>query len=116
MKKAQAIDYARSISSSFFSSLGISELNPMNAPVTNITTENQNESFYQSFFYFMECYWYLAQLSDLLMYLFLAAVLWGVIDIALSWKKKEILVRYFEELPFLLRLSFSFLVLQNQLM
>lgn len=88
--KAQAIDYARSISSSFFSSLGISELNPMSPPVTNISTENQNEKFLSKFLlFFMEMLLVSGSvMSDLLYYLFLAALLWGVIDIALSWKKE----------------------------
>jgi hypothetical protein len=88
--KAQAIDYARSISSSFFSSLGISELNPMSPPVTNISTENQNEKFLSKFLlFFMEMLLVSGSvMSELLFYIFLASILWGVIDIALSWKKE----------------------------
>lgn len=88
--KAQAIDYARSISSSFFSSLGISELNPMSSPVTNISTENLNQKFLSKFLlFFMEMLLVSGSvMSELLFYIFLAALLWGVIDIALSWKKE----------------------------
>lgn len=88
--KAQAIDYARSISSSFFSSLGISELNPMSPPVTNISTENLNGQYLSKFLlFFMEMLLVSGSvMSDLLFYLFFAALLWGVVDIALSWKKE----------------------------
>lgn len=88
--KSHAIDYAKSISSSFFSSLGISELNPMSQPVTNISTENQNEKFLSKFLlFFMEMLLVSGSvMSELLFYIFIAALLWGVIDIALSWKKE----------------------------
>lgn len=88
--KAQAIDYARSISSSFFSSLGISELNPMAQPVTNITSENKNERFLSNFLlFFMEMLLVSGSvMSEILFYIFLAALLWGVIDIGLNWKKE----------------------------
>lgn len=105
--KAQAIDYARSISSSFFSSLGISELNPMAQPVTNITSENKNDKYLSKFLlFFMEMLLVSGSvMSDMLYYLFLAALLWGVIDIALSWKKEGNLF------PILRRVGFSIAVI-----
>ena len=88
--KAEAIDYAKSISSSFFSSLGISELNPMSSPVTNITTENSNDKYLSKFLlFFIEMLLVSGSvMSEMLFYIFIAALLWGVIDIGLNWKKE----------------------------
>ena len=85
--KLHAIDYARSISSSFFSSLGINELNPMAQPVTNITSENSNDKFLSKFLlFFMEMLLVSGSvMSELLFYIFLAALLWGVVYIVFIW-------------------------------
>ena len=62
----------------------------MSPPVTNISTENLNEKFLSKFLlFFMEMLLVSGSvMSELLFYIFLSALLWGVIDIALSWKKE----------------------------
>lgn len=89
--KASAIDYARSISSSFFSSLGISELNPMATPNYTVTTANENEKYLDKFLlFFMETLLISGDvMSSILWYLFLLSLLWSVIDIALNLQKQK---------------------------
>lgn len=89
--KASAIDYARSISSSFFSSLGIPELNPMSTPKYTVTTANENEKFLDKFLlFFMETLLVSGDvMSSILWYLFLLSLLWSLIDIGLNWQKQK---------------------------
>lgn len=89
--KASAIDYARSISSSFFSSLGIPELNPMASPNYTVTTQNQNEKYLDKFLlFFMETLLISGDvMGSILWYLFLLSLLWSVIDIAFNMQKMK---------------------------
>lgn len=89
--KASAIDYARSISSSFFSSLGIPELNPMATPNYTVTTANENEKYLDKFLlFFMETLLVSGDvMGSILWYLFLLSLLWSVIDLGLNLQKQK---------------------------
>lgn len=111
--KASAIDYARSVSSSFFSSLGIPELNPMATPNYTVTTVNENEKFLDKFLlFFMETLLVSGDvMSSILWYLFLLSLLWSLIDIGLNWQKqKEDKLYVFKRALFSIAIIFFFFV------